>query len=88
MPGEPDENQQSCLAAMEELRQLRGELAASLPRLSRAEAELRVVTEELVHTRQQRDDSWDLLRSLRRSATHQLAARWRRMGGKRGTPRW
>jgi|GEM_PF-4719571 len=67
---------------MEELRQLRGELAATLPRLSRAEAELRVVTEELTRTRQQLEDSWDQLRSLRRSATYRLASKWRRMGGR------
>lgn len=67
-------------AQTEELRQLRSELTAALPRLARAEAELRQVTEELAHTRQQLEDSWDQLRSLRRSATYQLAAGWRRLG--------
>lgn len=83
MTDEPHEGLDSCAANMEELRQLRGELAACLPRLSRAEAELRVVTEELAQTRQQLEDSWDQLRSLRRSATYLLAAKWRRMGRRR-----
>jgi hypothetical protein len=65
---------------VEELRKLRGELAVTLPRLSRAEAELEIVTEELAHTRVQLEDSWDQLRKVRRSAPYLLAAGWRRVG--------
>jgi len=80
MADEPHESPDGYAAGVEELRQLRGELAAALPRLARAEAELQAVTEDLAHTRAQLEDSWDQLRSLRRSAAYQLAAGWRRMG--------
>lgn len=80
MADEPHESPDGYAAGVEELRQLRGELAAALPRLARAEAELQAVTEDLAHTRAQLEDSWDQLRSLRRSAAYQLAAGWRRVG--------
>ena len=69
--------------AREELRQLRGELKAALPRLSGLEADLAKARAELKHTREQLDDSWDQLRALRRSPSFRLSSSIRLLGGRR-----